>query len=132
MKFPFLGISKKRKSTPSNISGCCSVTEMDYMTSQSQYSIILARCQWLTPVILQIWEAEMGRITVRSQPRQTVHENFPPPFQNNQSKMDWRCGPRSRAPEALSSNPSPIKKKKKKERKKKILQVSCVFIFWFF
>jgi hypothetical protein len=31
---------------------------------------------WLTPVILAIQEAEIRRVTVRSQPRQTVHENL--------------------------------------------------------
>jgi hypothetical protein len=33
-----------------------------------------ARCQLLTPVILAIQEAEIRRIEVQSQPRQTVHE----------------------------------------------------------
>jgi hypothetical protein len=30
--------------------------------------------KWLTPVILAIWEAEMGRIVVRGWPRQIVLE----------------------------------------------------------
>jgi hypothetical protein len=30
--------------------------------------------EWLTPEILATWEAEIRRIAVRGQPRQTVHE----------------------------------------------------------
>jgi hypothetical protein len=29
-----------------------------------------AGCRWLTPVILSTWEAEIGRMAVRGQPRQ--------------------------------------------------------------
>jgi hypothetical protein len=36
----------------------------------------LARCWWLTPVILATQEAEIKRITVQSQPGQTVHETL--------------------------------------------------------
>jgi hypothetical protein len=50
---------------------------------------------WLTLAILATWEAEIGRITVRGQPRQIVQEAH---LQNNQSKMDWRRGSSSRAP----------------------------------
>jgi hypothetical protein len=35
-----------------------------------------ARCQWLTPVILAMQEAEIRRIMVQSQPRQIVHETL--------------------------------------------------------
>jgi hypothetical protein len=35
-----------------------------------------ARRQWLTPVILSTQEAEIRRITVRSQPRQIVHKTL--------------------------------------------------------
>jgi hypothetical protein len=35
-----------------------------------------ARCQWLTPVIVAIWEVEIGRIKVQDQPRQTVRETL--------------------------------------------------------
>jgi hypothetical protein len=36
----------------------------------------VARCWWLTPVILATQEAEIRRIIVQSQPRQTVHETL--------------------------------------------------------
>jgi hypothetical protein len=35
-----------------------------------------ARCQWLTPVIMAIQEAEIRRIVVQRQPRQIVHETL--------------------------------------------------------
>jgi hypothetical protein len=35
-----------------------------------------ARCQWLTPIVLAIQEAEIRKITVRSQPGQTVRETL--------------------------------------------------------
>jgi hypothetical protein len=34
-----------------------------------------ARHQWLTPVILAIWKAEIGKIAVQGQPGQIVYEN---------------------------------------------------------
>jgi hypothetical protein len=34
----------------------------------------LVKCQWFTAIILATWEAEIGRITVQSQPVQIVHE----------------------------------------------------------
>jgi hypothetical protein len=37
---------------------------------------MLGRCQWLTPIILTIQEAEIRRIMVQSQPRQIVHETL--------------------------------------------------------
>jgi hypothetical protein len=37
-----------------------------------------AGCQWLTPVILPIWEAEIRRITAQGQSRQIVHETSSP------------------------------------------------------
>jgi hypothetical protein len=45
-------------------------------TDTSHFSIknTSAGCQWLTPVILAIWEAEIRRIAVQSQPGQIVHE----------------------------------------------------------
>jgi hypothetical protein len=35
---------------------------------------MLARCRWLTPAVLVIWEAEIRRIEVQGQPRQIVLE----------------------------------------------------------
>jgi hypothetical protein len=74
-----------------------------------------ARRRWITPVILASWESEIGRIMIQGQLRQIVHETPPANLQNNQSKMDWRCGSSGRMPtlqcKALSSNPSPPPKK---------------------
>jgi hypothetical protein len=60
---------------------------------------------WLTPVILAIWEAEIRRITVRSQPGQTVHEILSQKAHHKKGLMEclkvW----------ALSSSPSTAKKK---------------------
>jgi hypothetical protein len=79
-----------------------------------QLICILTRCWWLTPVILATQEAEIRRIAVWSQPRQIVCET-----------MSWKNPSQKRAGgvtqvvehlpsngEALSSNPSTIKKKK--------------------
>jgi hypothetical protein len=37
---------------------------------------MLARCQWLIPVILALQKAKIRRIVVRSHPRQIVHETL--------------------------------------------------------
>jgi hypothetical protein len=50
-----------------------------------------ARHQWLKPVILATWEAEIRMITVRGQPELKVHETPPPPSPKYQSKMVQRC-----------------------------------------
>jgi hypothetical protein len=47
---------------------------------------ILAGCQWLEPVTLATWEAEIGRITTQGQPRQIVHET---PLQNKNGLELW-------------------------------------------
>jgi hypothetical protein len=47
----------------------------------------------LMPVVLATWQAETWRIMARGQPRQ-----IDPHRQNNQSKMNWRCGSSSRMP----------------------------------
>jgi hypothetical protein len=39
-----------------------------------QKMFIEAWHQWLTPVILATWEAEIGRIMVQGQPEQKVHK----------------------------------------------------------
>jgi hypothetical protein len=44
--------------------------------------------QWLTPVILATWDAEIRRITVQGQFRQTVQET--PQLQNTESKVSWK------------------------------------------
>jgi hypothetical protein len=66
-------------------------------------------------VILVTWKAEIGRMVVQSQTRQTVCKTSSP--KNNQSRMDWGCGSSGRVP-ALLKCQSYHKKKKKKERKK--------------
>jgi hypothetical protein len=51
---------------------------------------------WLTPVILATWEAENGR---GSWFKASLGKQFARPhLQNNQSKMDWRCGSSGKAP----------------------------------
>jgi hypothetical protein len=71
---------------------------------------MLARHQWLT---LATWEAEIRK-------KRPAWGNSSPELQNNQNKMDWRCGSSSRVRafykcKALSSNPSPTKRKERKE-----------------
>jgi hypothetical protein len=39
---------------------------------------ISARCQWLMPVILTAWKAEIRRISVTCQPREIVHKTPSP------------------------------------------------------
>jgi hypothetical protein len=62
------------------------------------------------PVILATWEAEIWRIMVWGQPRQTVHET-PPTLQNNQRKIDWSTYFASLKP--WVQTPIPTKKRKK-------------------
>jgi hypothetical protein len=50
--------------------------------------VLLAGRQWLMPIILATWGAEIGRLIVLGQPRQIVCKTR---LQNNQSKFDWRC-----------------------------------------
>jgi hypothetical protein len=45
----------------------------------------IAGLQWLTSVILDTWEAEIGRIMVQGRPECIVHKTH---LQNNQNKMD--------------------------------------------
>jgi hypothetical protein len=65
-------------------------------------------------------EAEIRRIVIRGQPRQKV-------LQNNQSKMDWRCGPSGKVPtlQGVQTLVASKKKKRKKERKKSKGKKSC-------
>jgi hypothetical protein len=37
-----------------------------------------ARYQWLTPVIIAIWKAELERTVIEGQPGKTVHKNPSP------------------------------------------------------
>jgi hypothetical protein len=53
------------------------------------------------PIVLATWEDHNPRPAQANRSRDRH-------LQNNQSKVDWRCGPSGRA---LSSNPSPTKKK---------------------
>jgi hypothetical protein len=41
-----------------------------------KYKLNLARCLWLTPVILATQEAEIRKIEVRGKPGQIVHETL--------------------------------------------------------
>jgi hypothetical protein len=34
----------------------------------------IGRAWWLKPIILAVWEAEIGRILISGQPRQKLHE----------------------------------------------------------
>jgi hypothetical protein len=61
--------------------------------------------RWLTPVLLATWGAEIAKTAVQGQPGQIVHK---PHLQNNQSKMDWRCGSRTKTP-ALQVQSSELK-----------------------
>jgi hypothetical protein len=70
----------------------------------------LAGPQWPIPVIPATWEAESRRIMFGG--HNSSQDSY---LQNNQSKMDWRCGSSSRKPtlqaQRPSSNSCPPKKK---------------------
>jgi hypothetical protein len=54
-----------------------------------QKSVLVWRW-WLRPVILVIWEAEIRRIEVQSQPGQTVHETLSwKKIQHKKRLVDW-------------------------------------------
>jgi hypothetical protein len=55
---------------------------------------------WLTPVILATQEAEIRRLTVRSQPGQIVHETLSQKHPSQKGLAEWL------EVKALSSNPS--------------------------
>jgi hypothetical protein len=67
------------------------------------------------PVILVNWEAEILKIAAPANSSPDPHP------QNNQSKMNWGCGSKLKAPTLQVRSPkfkSQSHKKKKKERKK--------------
>jgi hypothetical protein len=70
--------------------------------------LVAGPCRWLTPVILVTQEADIRRITVRSQPRQIVHKTLF--WKHPSQKKGWwsgsRCRPRVQVP---------VLQKKKKE-----------------
>jgi hypothetical protein len=49
---------------------------MYVITVKKKRKLTSARHQWLPPVILATQETEIRKITVRSQPRQIVHETL--------------------------------------------------------
>jgi hypothetical protein len=74
---------------------------------------LIARHEWLTPVILAIWEAKIRRVTVGSQPGKIVLETPSPKIIRAKwtgcvaeavEHLFFKC-------EVLSSNFRPIKKK---------------------
>jgi hypothetical protein len=66
-----------------------------------------ARRWWLTPAILATQEAEIRRITVRSQPRQIVYKTLSWKYLTH--KKGWRSGSSVLRLKAVSSNPSTAK-----------------------
>jgi hypothetical protein len=69
-------------------------------------TISSAGCQWLTPIILATQEAEIRRIVVQSQPRQTVRETYLEKLFTKIGLVEWL------KVKALSSSTSTTKKNK--------------------
>jgi hypothetical protein len=88
--------------------------------------------QWLTIVILAIWEAEIEKIAVQGQPRQNRWK-IPSP-ESNQSKTDWSILPvphllsKSRAQSSNSS--ATMVGKIKHKRKGKTDTFYLPFLSW--
>jgi hypothetical protein len=64
------------------------------MRLHTQKGLVPARRQWLTPVILATQEAEIRRISVRSQPRQIVCESLSQKKKKPFTKKGWWTGSR--------------------------------------
>jgi hypothetical protein len=71
------------------------------MTFESR-STLVARWQWLIPVILDTWEVGIRRPQTQAAQGNSSRD---PHLQNNQSKMDWRCASRSRKPALQTQSP---------------------------
>jgi hypothetical protein len=68
---------------------------------------VMYKKRMIMPVILAPWEAEIRRIRFKARSH----------LQNNQSKMDWKCGSGLLCKlEALTSNPRATKKQTNKSR----------------
>jgi hypothetical protein len=48
-----------------------------------------ARCQWLTPIILATWEAEIRKITARSHPGQIVLKTLSQKYLTQKELVEW-------------------------------------------
>jgi hypothetical protein len=66
----------------------------------------MGQCRWLTPIILNTQEAEIGKIVVQSQSRQIVRETLSRKCPSQKGLAEWF------KVKALSSNLSTAKKKK--------------------
>jgi hypothetical protein len=75
------------------------------------------------PIILTTWEAEIRRISLR--PAQ-ANSSQDPHQQNNQSKMDWRCGSSGRGPVLQVQSPE-LKPQSHQKKKKKAKVSKSVF-----
>jgi hypothetical protein len=65
--------------------------------------IIVLHQEWNKSVIWATWEAEIGRIMVRMPA--LANSLWDPHLQNNQTKMDWRCGLGGRGPTLQMQSP---------------------------
>jgi hypothetical protein len=77
--------------------------------------------RWLTPVILATQEAEIRRITVRSQPGKIVHKILAPKYPSQK-----RAGAVVQGEDPEFKTSTAKKKKKKKKEKKSVLLKPCV------
>jgi hypothetical protein len=68
-------------------------TKRGNVENLKQGNSMMVRCWWLTPIILATQEAEIGRITIGSQPRQIISLDLisKKPF----TKKGWWSGSKS-------------------------------------